>query len=146
MVTASASKHWLLWTLACCAGESLGIGVAAAIGCLHLAFLGEPQAAWHRVLLVAAMVPAGTIEGLVTGSFRWSVLRKRFARLRARNWLMFTALGAATTWLLGMIPSVCLAPDAAATTAQCQLQMGRTPPVRTGEPADNASMPTGARG
>jgi len=52
------------------------------------------------------MMLAGIMEGSITGYFQWYVLKERFAAIRAGNWLGFTALGAATAWLLGMIPSV----------------------------------------
>lgn len=72
--------------------------------------LGEPQTIAQHILVIAVMVFAGIIEGLVTGYFQWSVLNKRFVNMKAKNWLSFTALGAATAWLLGMIPSVFFAP------------------------------------
>ena len=61
--------------------------------------------------MIAVMILAGIIEGCVTGYFQWSVLKKRFVNMRAKNWLGFTALGAATAWLLGMIPSVFFASE-----------------------------------
>ena len=107
----SNKKYWLNWTIACGIGEFLGIGVAAGIAFLHFKFLGEPQTIGQRILVIAVMMLAGIIEGLVTGSFQWSVLKKRFVNMKAKNWLFFTALGAATAWLLGMIPSIFFAPE-----------------------------------
>lgn len=117
MATDSASKYWALWTLACGGGEFLGIGAAAAIAFLLLPFLGDPQTVPQGVLLTAVMVLAGTIEGVTTGSPQWVVLRERFVRLRSRNWLAVTALGAATAWLLGMPSSTFFSPDASMTAS-----------------------------
>jgi len=101
----SNGKYWLNWTIACGIGEFFGIGVAAGIGSLYLILLGEPGSLSQKISLILVMVFAGIIEGLLVGSFQWSVLRKRFIAMKAKNWLIFTALGAATAWLLGMIPS-----------------------------------------
>jgi len=107
----SNKKYWLKWTIACGIGEFLGIGVAAGIAFLYFKFLGEPQAIGQRILVIAVMMLAGIIEGLVTGSFQWSVLKERLVNMKAKNWLVFTALGAATAWLLGMIPPLFFMPE-----------------------------------
>ena len=114
--SSSNKKYWLNWTIACGIGEFLGIGVAAGIAFLHFRFLGEPQTIGQRILIIIVMMLAGIIEGLVTGSFQWSVLKKRFINIKAKNWLIFTALGAATAWLLGMISSVFFAPEPSASS------------------------------
>lgn len=112
MASSSSNKrYWLNWTIACGMGEFLGIGVAAGIAFLHIHFLGEPQTIGQRLLVIVVMVLAGIIEGLVVGSFQWSVLRRKFANLKVPNWLIVTALGAATAWLLGMLPSTFFAPE-----------------------------------
>lgn len=108
----SNKRYWLRWTVACGIGEFLGIGVAAGLWFLHSVVFGEPQAIGQKILLIVVMIIAGVIEGLVTGAFQWSVLRIRFIDMKARNWLFFTALGAAVAWLLGMMPSTFFAPDA----------------------------------
>jgi len=105
----SDKRYWLNWTIACGIGEFLGIGVAAGMAFLCFPLLGEPSSFSEKILLVLVMVFAGIIEGLVTGGFQWSVLKKRFINMKAKNWLIFTALGSATAWLLGMIPSTFLA-------------------------------------
>lgn len=110
----SNKEYWLRWTIACGIGEFLGIGVAAGVAVLHFRFLGEPQTISQRILVIVVMILAGIIEGLITGSFQWVVLKRRFLNMKAKNWLAFTALGAATAWFLGMIPSVFFAPDASA--------------------------------
>jgi len=109
-------NYWLKWTIACGIGEFLGIGVAAGIWFLHFRFLGEPESPGGKVLLLGIMVLAGIIEGSITGCFQWEVLRKRFTRLRTGNWLLFTALGAAAAWLLGMMPSLFFIPESVASS------------------------------
>ena len=49
-------KYWLNWTVACGAGEFLGIGVAAGIGFSLFFLLGEPQNIGQRLLIIAGMV------------------------------------------------------------------------------------------
>ncbi|MDD4858610.1 MAG: hypothetical protein PHR56_00160 [Dehalococcoidales bacterium] len=110
-MTGSINKYWVKWTIACGAGELIGIGAAAGIWVLHSRFLGEPQTAGRRLLLIVIMMLAGIIEGSVTGAFQWAVLKIRFADIRARNWLFYTALGAAVAWLLGMLPSTFIPQD-----------------------------------
>jgi hypothetical protein len=117
-ISSSNKRYWLNWTIACGMGEFLGIGVAAGIAFLHIHFLGEPQTIGQRLLVIFVMVLAGIIEGLVVGSFQWSVLKKRFANIKVKNWLIVTALGAATAWLLGMLPSTFFAPEAATTSPE----------------------------
>lgn len=113
----SNRKYWLNWAIACGIGEFFGIGVAAGIGFLYLSMLGEPGDLGEKVLLVLVMVLAGIIEGVVVGSFQWSVLKKRFIDMKAKNWLFFTALGAATAWLLGMIPSTFFISESSASSS-----------------------------
>lgn len=117
-------KYWLNWTIFCGIGEFLGIGVAAGIAVLYFNLLGEPQTIGQKVLIIIVMILAGIIEGLVTGFFQWSVLKKRFSSMKAKNWLGVTALGAATAWLLGMIPSVFFAPESSSSTS-VEFSMGQ---------------------
>ncbi|OGO24295.1 MAG: hypothetical protein A2144_10225 [Chloroflexi bacterium RBG_16_50_9] len=113
MNSLSNRKYWLKWTIACGAGEFLGIAVAAGIWVLHATILGEPQVISQKIILLVFMIFAGVFEGLVTGGLQWSVLKIKFTDLKAKNWLFFTALGAAVAWLLGMMPSTFFIPDAA---------------------------------
>lgn len=121
----STKRYWLYWTAACGAGEFCGIGVAAGIAVLHFTLLGEPQTIGQKIAVIFVMIAAGVIEGLVTGYFQWFILKKRYLNMRARNWLGFTALGAATAWLLGMIPSVFFASDASS-SATMEFSTGQT--------------------
>jgi len=98
-------NYWLKWTTACGLGEFLGIGVAAGIGFGVVMSLGEPDTLGEKLFVVLTAVVSGIIEGLVTGSLQWWILREKYRSVRARNWLLYTALGAAIGWLLGMTPS-----------------------------------------
>ncbi|MFH0768106.1 MAG: hypothetical protein V1932_00875 [Chloroflexota bacterium] len=107
----SDKKYWLDWTIACGIGEFIGIAVAAGVGFLVLGSIGESQTTGYRILVIVIMMLAGIIEGLVTGFFQWLVLRRKLLSMKTRNWLIPTALGAATAWALGMLPSVFFLPE-----------------------------------
>jgi hypothetical protein len=104
-------RYWLNWTIACGLGEFLGIAAAAGIAFAQLALIGDPESLGEKMLVMLMMLVAGIIEGTVTGSLQWSVLKRRFTRMRVRDWLLFTALGAVVGWVLGMTPSVFFAPQ-----------------------------------
>ena len=110
-------KYWLNWTVICGLGEFFGIGFAAGVAVLHFSMVGEPRTVALKLLVIAVMMLAGAVEGLITGYFQWSVLKKRFSEIRARNWLGLTALGAVIAWMLGMIPSTFFAPEASSAAA-----------------------------
>ncbi len=97
-------SYWLKWTAACGLGEFLGIGAAAGIGFGVVMSLGEPDTLGKKLLVMLATVFSGIVEGLITGSLQWMVLREKFAGVRAKNWLFYTALGAVIGWILGMTP------------------------------------------
>jgi hypothetical protein len=103
MATIPSNKGFLLkWTFACGFGEFFGIGIAAGIGFSFFLVAGEPDTITKKILTLARAVCAGIIEGLVTGSLQWIVLKGRFEEVRARSWLFYTALGAAVAWIIGM--------------------------------------------
>ncbi|MFH1031977.1 MAG: hypothetical protein V1767_05405 [Chloroflexota bacterium] len=113
LINLSNKRYWLNWMAACAAGEFFGIGVAAGIGFLYFKVFGEPQNIGQKFLIILVAILAGIIEGTVTGSFQWSVLKKRFPGMTVRNWVGLTALGAAIAWILGMIPSTFFMPQSA---------------------------------
>jgi len=67
-------KYWLNWTVACGAGEFLGIGVAAGAG-MVIIFLGAslptPETRLAVVILIGAVsgLLAGLSVGAITGLF-----------------------------------------------------------------------------
>lgn len=98
-------------------GNFWASGIAAGIYILHLRFLGEPQSIGQKVMVIAIMILAGIIEGSITGYFQWSILKRDFLKMKARNWLGFTALGAAVGWFLGMLTPVFFASENSSSTA-----------------------------
>jgi len=104
-VRSSVFQFWLRWVLANAAGELAGLGVAALAGYGLVAALGEPASVVAVAAFALAMLVLGTFEGVVVGWAQWLVLRTELPALAARAWIGFTALGAFTAWLLGMIPS-----------------------------------------
>lgn len=97
-------NYWLRWTAVCGLGEFLGIGVAAGIGFSVVMALGEPDTLAEKLFVILTAVVSGIIGGLVTGWLQWWVLREKFAAVKAKDWLFYTALGAAIGWILGMTP------------------------------------------
>jgi hypothetical protein len=108
-------NYWLRWTAVCGLGEFLGIGVAAGIGFGVVMTLGEPDTLGEKLFVILTAIVSGIIEGLVTGWLQWWVLREKFAAVKAKDWLFYTALGAATGWILGMTPSTFLMGQGGAT-------------------------------
>lgn len=108
-------RRWFpAWVLACGAGELLGIGLAALLMVMHFRIWGEPTtpAAYAGVLFMAVL--AGLAEGCITGFLQWRVLRRLYAQLRPGPWIGMTAAGAATAWLIGMIPGIAIPASGAA--------------------------------
>jgi hypothetical protein len=94
---------FLKWTFVCGIGEFLGIGVAAGAGFSFFLLAGEPETVGGKVAGMVVAVCAGIMEGLITGSLQWSVLRQQFADMRVKRWLLCTVLGAAVAWIIGML-------------------------------------------
>jgi hypothetical protein len=93
---------WLRWTFVCGIGEFLGIGAAAGAAFSFFLLVGETDTTGERVASLIVVVCAGILEGLITGSLQWSILRQQFVDMKAKKWLICTVLGAAVAWLIGM--------------------------------------------
>ena len=100
--------RWARWTLACTAGELLGIAVAATMAVLLIRYGGEPETYAARFGVLAVMTLAGALEGVALGSFQWVVLRRSVPSVPARAWIGVTLGIAAFGWLLGIIPPLFL--------------------------------------
>jgi hypothetical protein len=85
------------WILATTLGELLGFLAPAVVGVLT--FDLNPAAT------VPLMMLAGLVEGTVLGAAQSFVLRREFLGFSRTAWIVATALGAATAWLAGMLPS-----------------------------------------
>jgi hypothetical protein len=105
MVTKIPSQvgFWLKWTVVCGIGEFLGIGIAAGACFSFIILTGEPETTGGRVAAMVVAVSAGIVEGFISGSLQWSVLRQQFIDMKARRWIIFTVVGAALAWVLGML-------------------------------------------
>lgn len=109
------------WTVACAAGELVGIGVAAGAALTINALIGEPQSLTDRLLTLATFAAVGAVEGFALAVFQWRVLCTRLPRLRAGEWIGVTVALAAMGWIVGMTPSLFIAHTA---TTQAEPGLG----------------------
>jgi hypothetical protein len=94
---------WRQWVLANAIGEFIGLGGTALLGIM---LFTQSDKMVGPVALVVVMVLGGTfLEGVMVGVWQWLALRKAIQQIRWQTWLIATAAGAFTAWLLGMIPS-----------------------------------------
>ena len=109
---------WRQWVLANLVGEVVGLGLAGAVGVGLALTVGEPKTVLVALLMGAAMIACGTLEGCIVGFAQWLVLRHRLIHLSRRAWMVATAIGAFVAWTLGMTPStlMALSQNAAATS------------------------------
>lgn len=103
---AAGSRFVVRWSLACAAGELLGIAAAAGAAAMLATRMAEPATAGEKALTLALMVAAGVLEGTLVGTVQWRVLRRRFPTVPVRDWIGATAAVAAAGWSLGMLPSL----------------------------------------
>lgn len=103
----SDTSFYRRWVWANGWSELAGLG-----GSLLLAWLGSQVLSLNESSLVvvlgsvlAAVVLGTFLEGVVVGFAQARVLRHRLSNLAPRAWIIATAVGAATAWLLGMLPS-----------------------------------------
>lgn len=105
-LTHERRKLWAIWTLWCAAGETIGIGLAAAIAIT--AFVSEPSGLGGKLAALTAVTIGGCIEGLAVGSFQWRVLRGRLPELPWGRWTRVTVGVAALFWVLGSFAPIML--------------------------------------
>jgi hypothetical protein len=100
------------WILACGLGELLGLS-AAAVALWANARAGEPESAMEKAVVLLSAIGAGVLEGAITGTLQWLVLRRRYADLRGGAWVGATIAVATLGWAAGMsVPLFLVAPDA----------------------------------
>nr|AHM02039.1 hypothetical protein Tery_2651 [uncultured miscellaneous Crenarchaeota group] len=95
---------WFRWIIANAVGELLGLGPVAFVAILLVRVFSEgggPEALFGLGLFTLL----GAYEGAVVGLAQWLVLRRRLPEVSRRSWIWATVAGAATAWLLGMLPS-----------------------------------------
>lgn len=101
-------NYWKKWTLACTAGELLGMGAVALIAVTYNRWVGEPLTPADKALQLLVVVFAGAAGGFLLGYWQWRVLRLKFPKMPAREWIGYTMAIAMLGWLLGMLPSLLL--------------------------------------
>jgi hypothetical protein len=96
---------WRHWVIANALGELVGLGAAAVAGVALVKLFEATSAAFASLAGAGVMILLGTFEGLVVGLAQWLVLRRPFAALGWRAWVLASAAGAFVAWTLGMLPS-----------------------------------------
>ena len=99
----NTNSYWKKWTLACGAGEFIGIGMAAGIAILYNHLAGEPRSLPEKFSNLLIMMLAGALEGLILASFQWRILQEKIPKLPAWQWKLATTFIAVSGWCLGMI-------------------------------------------
>lgn len=93
-------ERWITVTVL---GEAIGFGGAMAVGRGVMGLVGEPgTGALAELFVLGLSATAGLVEGACLGLAQWLVLRRVFPRLPLRDWVIFTAVGAALAWVIGM--------------------------------------------
>lgn len=93
-------ERWITVTVL---GEAIGFGGAMAVGRGVCSLVGEPgTGALAELFMLGLSATAGLVEGACLGLAQWLVLRRIFPRLPLRHWVLFTAVGAALAWVIGM--------------------------------------------
>lgn len=93
-------ERWITVTVL---GEAIGFGGAMAVGRGVFSLVGEPgTGALAELFMLGLSATAGLVEGACLGLAQWLVLRRSFPRLPLRHWVLFTAVGAALAWVIGM--------------------------------------------
>jgi hypothetical protein len=110
--------HWVAMTAV---GELLGIGCAGGIAVLVNQAIPEPMTMTQKWTVLATMICAGLMEGIITGYLQWRVLRRLWPAMTALAWMGATAAIAVFGWGLGMIPSLFIFDAPAEASAAPQL-------------------------
>jgi hypothetical protein len=93
-------ERWITVTVL---GEAIGFGGAMAVGRGVFSLVGEPgTGALAELFMLGLSATAGLVEGACLGLAQWLVLRTVFPRLPLRHWVLYTAVGAALAWIIGM--------------------------------------------
>ena len=109
------------WIVANGWAESAGLGTTFVIGYALAPRLGQVSGVASVLGAAVLAVALGTLlEGILVGAAQERVLRRRLPVLRRGAWTLATAAGAASAWLLGMLPSTiaALAGAEASTTGE----------------------------
>jgi hypothetical protein len=97
MRSAEALELWGRWTLWTAAGELVGFAVPA------LVMAAGTVGGWTDGIQTGAALAVGAFEGAVLGLAQWQALRDFLPSLGRRSWVLATASGAMTAYLLAMV-------------------------------------------
>jgi hypothetical protein len=112
VLTASGSPRpppWGRWTVACGAGETIGMAAAAVTAALLSLSLGEPTDLRTGLLLWIGTTLGGVIEGLALALLTYPLLHTWLPRLTRRSWVGATVAVTLIGWALGSAPSTLVA-------------------------------------
>lgn len=106
---ASNDGLYVRWVIANGVAEAVGLGTTFVCGMAVAPALMRASGVVEIFGGAALAVLLGMLlEGVLVGSAQAAVLR-RHSSLPARSWVVATAVGAGTAWLLGMVPSTLMA-------------------------------------
>lgn len=95
--SAEAVALWWRWTIWTAAGELAGFAVPA------LVMAAGTVGGWNDSVQVGAAVAVGAVEGAVLGLAQWQALCRFLPAISRLSWVVATAFGAMTAYLLAMI-------------------------------------------
>lgn len=96
-------RLWWRWFVAVTLGEVVGFSVPVLAGAVLAGVFWEVLGI-GPLLAAAALVVAGTVEGVVLGLAQAYVLRLPLPGVATRDWVRATAYGAAIAWAIGSLP------------------------------------------
>lgn len=102
-------RDFAFWVFICGVGELAGMAAAAALYLLGWTLVGQTFSGLHGLMMLCIMVVIGALEGSIAGYFQWTVLNRRFPRLKMQRWIKTSAWGTAAGCLLGSVPTFQLA-------------------------------------
>lgn len=112
---------WLRWVGANALAELAGLGATLALDFVIISRIAAARTVAASLAAIVLMTATGAVEGLVVGLLQWSVLRRPFADITRRAWVLATVTGAVVAWFLGSLPSTLMdmgAPQGAAPVAE----------------------------
>ena len=100
---------WGRWTVACGAGETVGMAAAALAAGLLNAVFGEPTTLGLGLVLWLGTTAGGVVEGLAIALFTYPLLRRWLPELPSQRWVGATVAVTLLGWALGSAPSTLVA-------------------------------------
>ena len=93
------------WVVYSSLGILLGFGFAAITGLFIASFVGTGDISFsaNSWLPALTMVFTGFVEGYILGIIQATPLHKAFPRIPPRDWAIYTGVGGAVAWGVGML-------------------------------------------